>query len=85
VADEKALEILNQGPSVWNEWREKELPATPDLSGANLSQVDLRLTNLRGAILRGAGLTWANFSGTNLAEANLGGRGFMKPCLAIRI
>jgi len=42
-----------------------------DLSGANLSEADLRWADLSWANLRGADLRWANLSGANLRGADL--------------
>ena len=42
-----------------------------DLSGADLSEADLRWANLSGANLSGANLRWANLSGANLSGADL--------------
>ena len=42
-----------------------------DLSGADLSGIDLRYVDLSGANLRYANLRYANLSGANLSDANL--------------
>lgn len=86
MADEKYLDLLQQGASVWNAWREKERVGRPDLRGAvlsaaklagvNLSRADLSEVNLGGADLSGADLSRAilgraNLGGANLSKANL--------------
>jgi uncharacterized protein YjbI with pentapeptide repeats len=50
VADEKALEILKQGPKAWNEWRKTNV-VEADLREANLSRANLSKAKLFGAIL----------------------------------
>jgi len=54
MATRAHLELLNQGLSVWNQWREQNWNMQPDLSGASLSRVDL---------------TGADLSRANLTEA----------------
>ncbi|NER82345.1 MAG: pentapeptide repeat-containing protein [Leptolyngbya sp. SIO1D8] len=83
MANEKHLEILNQGVEAWNQWREENPKLKPDLSRANLhnanlsyanlSEVNLRGANLNLANLRYAKLSKANLSNTNPFEANLSG------------
>lgn len=56
---------MSQGSSVWNDWRKKNPDVRPnfvraDLSGANLSDCDLRQTFLFEANLSGANLSRAN-------------------------
>jgi len=85
VANEEQMEILLQGPSVWNKWREElndpwwdiDLSGE-DLSVANLEGADLSEANLRGADLdcanlRNANLQAARFEGAQLCGANFNG------------
>jgi uncharacterized protein YjbI with pentapeptide repeats len=70
------IEILNQGVTVWNEWREKNPRIRPDLVEAKLSDSKLRDANFSdvdfsGANLTGAELESANLGGANLSHANL--------------
>ena len=44
-----------------------------NLSEADLREADLRWADLSGANLRGANLRWANLRGANLREADLSG------------
>lgn len=76
MANKQQLNILKQGVSSWNEWREKNPAVQPDLYGAALAGTNLRGANLREANLGGADLTAAdlqaaNLLGTKLIEANL--------------
>lgn len=70
------LEVLRQGPEVWNQWREDNPDAQivligANLIGANLEGADLNLANLSDANLSRANLSRANLSGANLSGANL--------------
>lgn len=76
TANKHHLEVIQQGAKAWNRWRETAGEKSPDLSGANLKNSDLRnvdfsWTNLMGANLRESNLSWANFTRTNLRKANL--------------
>lgn len=88
MANKEHLNILKQGPSVWNQWRKQNPEIVPnlsdadlshaflsdaDLSDANLSGADLRGKDLRGAYLIRAYLRYANLSGADLRYANLSG------------
>ncbi len=76
MADQHQLEVLQQGPGIWNTWRQQHPTTQPDLSGANLSRAnligaDLSEVDLSLANLSGANLSLANLSGANLGIANL--------------
>jgi uncharacterized protein YjbI with pentapeptide repeats len=76
MANSKHLRRIEQGVESWNSWRKKKGFKRPDLSGADLSGQNLSDINLRGAILTrinlsGAKLSNADLSGSNLAQANL--------------
>jgi len=88
MANDEHLEILEQGVSVWNEWRIKYPEIEPDLAnvtlrdidlsgadfhGANLSNADLRLAGIPGANLRRASLRLANLTKASLTGADLTG------------
>jgi uncharacterized protein YjbI with pentapeptide repeats len=72
MANEEHLAILRQGVEVWNEWRHDQSYFRPDLSGADLKNVNLSMFDLEDAILTGADLTDANMTGANLEHAGLG-------------
>lgn len=70
------LTLLNRGVDGWNAWRVKNPKASPDLSGANLSGMnltaaDFRQVNLTDSDLSEATLRWTNLSGAVLRRANL--------------
>lgn len=74
MANPEHLEILNQGPDVWNAWKRQN--TNPDLSDAflrsyALAAIDFSGTNLRGADLSYAEFVNANFAFADLREANL--------------
>lgn len=66
MANSEHLKILRQGTEAWNRWRKKHRAEQPDLSHA-----DLRNINLRAANLNGANLTYVNLEGANLGRAYL--------------
>jgi uncharacterized protein YjbI with pentapeptide repeats len=71
VANEKHLEILNQGVEQWNKWREENQTVRPDLSGALLPNAKLNGANLSGADLSDADLFNADLIVANLSRAKL--------------
>lgn len=76
TANKHHFELIQQGAKAWNRWREKSGEKTPDLSGANLKNADLRnvdfsWVNLMEANLRESNLSWANFTRANLRKANV--------------
>src|SRR4026207_1896011 len=86
MANQEQLKILKQGVELWNKWREENSNVKVDLSGANLSamdlsgidfrdarltRVDFRDTKLQGARLSLANLSRATLIGTSLNRANL--------------
>ncbi len=81
MANPEHLEILNQGVDAWNEWRLANMGVLPDLSnanlidvdlsGANLTQVNLRRTRRRVANLSRANLSWSDLSNADLRQSNL--------------
>jgi hypothetical protein len=83
MANEEDLVILRQGVEAWNAWRWEHVDVRPDLSWADLSEVnltganliatDLNKADLTGADLTGADLIRTNLIGADLSEANLTG------------
>jgi uncharacterized protein YjbI with pentapeptide repeats len=78
MANHKHVEILFQGVTAWNQWREQDLDIKPNLSGcnlnkANLAHANLRQTNLRKTDLREANLVEADLFKADLRNANLRG------------
>src|SRR5580693_894513 len=73
MANPQHLEILLQGPLVWELWRALHPEIDPDLSGADLARVDFRNSDLIGVNFSGANLQRARLAGCNLAGARLSG------------
>lgn len=71
MANTEHLAILKQGVEVWNRWRERHPKATPDLSEANLSQMELRQGNFHKVILSGANLSAASLRKADLSDSDL--------------
>lgn len=76
MASEQHLDILNQGVATWNRWREQNPEVRPDLeranlSGRNLTEVNLSNANLDFARLHSVNLAGANLDGAGMYEANL--------------
>jgi uncharacterized protein YjbI with pentapeptide repeats len=82
MVDGQLLILLRQGADAWNAWRRQHTAVNPDLSGANLSGVnlagavlaeaDLSRANLSAAVLDRTDLTKTNLSMANLTGASLG-------------
>ncbi|HKO99962.1 MAG TPA: toll/interleukin-1 receptor domain-containing protein [Pyrinomonadaceae bacterium] len=76
MADQKHLDLINQGVDIWNAsnrtlgWWRTDL-SNADLSGRNLSKIDFFGAYLRGTNLDGADLQDANLVGADLSEASL--------------
>jgi uncharacterized protein YjbI with pentapeptide repeats len=75
MADETQVRRIRSGVDSWNRWREgyedaEEYPLI-DLTGANLSGLDLERVNLAGADLTRANLSRANLTGADLDAATL--------------
>lgn len=66
-------EIILQGADAWNQWREANPDAIPDLSGIVLEGADLCSANLNAISLKGAVLRNAQLSNASLSEADLSG------------
>ena len=73
MANSEHLNILKQGPEIWNTWRKEHTEIRVDLSEADLSEANLSEANLRKADLRAADLRAAHLSGADLSTANLAG------------
>ncbi len=76
MAIQKHFQLLGQGISAWNKWREENPSVQPDLSGSDLSKRMLRNanlsdSNLEGADLRDVNLRRADLSGASLDRAKL--------------
>jgi uncharacterized protein YjbI with pentapeptide repeats len=77
MANPQHLSKFKQGVEIWNKWRDECPNIRPDLSGAHLSEMELR-----GAVLWGANLERVDFVAANLEMANLGETNLKKAFLA---
>ena len=74
MAQARNLALLRLGVTVWNQWRRKHPDQlSPDLSGANLAEMDLMRADLTGADLRKAELGGAKLLDADLYMARVGG------------
>lgn len=71
MADAGQIDIVRDRIDHWNDWRRKNTRVVPDLSGADLSDLNLAGADLARADLTGAKLGGTNLSGANLARAKL--------------
>jgi len=69
------VELVHQGVDAVNRHQTKGIPL--DLSGADLSTLELRDINLQRANLRGANLTQATLSGADLSHSQCAGARFV--------
>lgn len=73
MANHRHFAKLRKGVQSWNDWR-KTIPHTrPNLSGADLTRLDLVGANLAGANLSNANLASLSLVGTNFSDATLAG------------
>jgi uncharacterized protein YjbI with pentapeptide repeats len=79
MANPEHLEILRLGVERWNHWR-KQNPRIerPELDGAELAGIQLKLADLSGANLVAANLAGANLVAADLYQANLSNALFAK-------
>ncbi len=76
MTNQEQFEILKQGVTVWNKWRDENPDVEIDLSGSDLYAAHLRGAHLSGAnleraFLEKAILLEADLIGANLSQANL--------------
>ena len=71
--NEQHVAYLRRGVRFWNAWRANNIHTNPDLSGANLSRLDLTGCNLGLANLAGADLSESILLKANLFLADLSG------------
>jgi uncharacterized protein YjbI with pentapeptide repeats len=71
VANVEQLEILNQGVTLWNEWRENHPEAKIDLEFADLTGMSLDGVNFNDALLNGANLSCTSMDHAQLVRATL--------------
>ena len=71
MANQEHLDILRQGVSVWNAWREQHQSTEINFSGINFRGAELSEANLKGVDLSGTDLSEADLRGTDLDDADL--------------
>ncbi len=82
MANPEHLEILKRGVEQWNKWRKEHPHVKPDLSAAELGEMDLYRANLSEANLHRANLSGANLNFASLDRADLGGTNFSQADLS---
>ena len=73
MSNPEHVALLKKSVGEWNQWREQNSEAIPNLRGANLFEANLRGANLEDANLQGTNLRGASLQGTNLRGASLQG------------
>ncbi len=96
MADAELMDILAEGPEVWNSWRSSRGLFRPDLraadlagaslsgvhlDGADLDDCQMAGAGLQGARLAGAVLNGSNLEGADLTEAALSDSRLVAACL----
>jgi uncharacterized protein YjbI with pentapeptide repeats len=71
VSNQEHVDRLREGITSWNRWRRRNRDVRPDLSHADLIQVNLSYANLREVNLESADLLAVNLHGGDLFRANL--------------
>lgn len=71
MANIEQLNILRTGIENWNKWRRDNHSVKPDLSGADLKNINLKGADLTSVDFSGSMLVGADFSLSNLYGANL--------------
>jgi uncharacterized protein YjbI with pentapeptide repeats len=75
------LALLKESIDSWNAWRMTHSEERPDLSGADLRNLNLRNANLSNADLRQAFLDRANAARADFRNADLSGASLVRSCL----
>src|SRR6476661_4666243 len=76
MADVSQLKFLREGIQLWNKWRVENPDIRPDLSGADLRELDLSGADLSSANLHAANLRGVKCHETKFAGADLSGTEF---------
>lgn len=76
MADEKLVDLLKQGATVWNQWRDDNPEYPIDLSDSMLENMYLLHVNLADANLKRADFYSSNISFANFAGADVTGANF---------
>jgi hypothetical protein len=76
MANPEHLAILKQGVDVWNKWRDENPDVQPDLSYADLSDLDLNNANFNRTDLSGADLSGSDLCGIDFKFTEFDGADF---------
>jgi hypothetical protein len=71
MANREHVKYLRKGVKAWNQWREENPDAEPDLEGVNLEGMDLEGVDLQKVCLARANLKWANLREAYLVKGDL--------------
>ena len=78
MANEEQLNLIKQGVEKWNQWRDQNTNIKPDLSQADLREIQLQKADLSNTNLNKAKLQFSNLTGANLKNADLSGAGMLE-------
>ena len=78
MANADHLQILEQGVEAWNQWRQDNPDAIPDLDQAKLNDKDLSEINLSNAQLRKANFCRSKLIDADLSRSNFSGATFFE-------
>jgi hypothetical protein len=81
MANPEHLAKLREGVEIWNQWRDENPHAVPDLVGADLAQAQLAGVHLNAANLYRANLAEANLEAAVLRNADLQGADMLRALL----
>jgi len=73
MANPEHLALLKAGVHRWNNWRDENPNTIPDLSGADLSLLNLQSVDFTDTNLAGAKLSESDLTNADLVNANLSG------------
>ena len=71
MANPDHVDLVHEGVQAWNLWRTSSADVRPDLSGADLREVDLRAVNLGAAQLHRTRFRYSDLSGADFRGAYL--------------
>ena len=78
MANQEHLALIKQGATIWNQWYKQNKKIVPDLAKANLSGLDLSKIDLHKANLAGANISNTDLTNACLVDSNLEGANFLR-------